>query len=111
MEAILKLLPLLGFNLAYIVAGFSGGIVTLIFVQTSRNRAVTGTLGGALTANYLAQPVLKFLSLPPTAELGGAFICGIVAIKIVNGIYNRGIKFEKGQPLTDEDAETKGVQP
>lgn len=98
----MEIMALVGFNLAYIVAGFSGGVVTLIFVQTDRRRAIAGTMGGALVANYLAQPLLKWLSLPATAELGGAFICGIVAIKIVKGIYLRGERFAEGKSINND---------
>jgi hypothetical protein len=115
----MEILKLLGFNIQYIVAGFSGGIVTLIFINMERSKAALSVLGGALVANYLAQPVILFVGramgvqIPLSAELGGAFICGLVAIKIVKGIYNRGEKFEKGEPvrplIEEEDADIKGA--
>lgn len=92
---ILKIMGLFGLNLPYLVAGFSGGAVMLVFVQTDRGRAVAATIGGALVANYMASVVQVYLKFPDATALGCAFMCGLLAPKIVKGLYKRGEKWEE----------------
>lgn len=97
----IEILKQLGFNLAYIVAGFSGGVVTLLFVNLERNKAVLTIFACALTANYLTAWIQHYLQLPAGAELGSAFVVGIIGISLVRGIYKRGENWEH-KPLSDD---------
>lgn len=93
----IQILAALGFNVPYLVAGFSGGVVMLTFVSTNRPRAIAACLGGALVANYLASVLQFYVKAPDVTALGCAFICGLIAPKIAKGIYNRGSKWENNE--------------
>jgi hypothetical protein len=76
----------LGLDGPNIVAGFSGGIVRVIFDHAIRPWEVAGALAaGALTANYLGGPVADMLHLPP---LGTAFIVGFGGLQVAATILN-----------------------
>lgn len=96
----------LGFNLAYVVAGFSGAIVSLYFMRVPRTTAALVVSGGALVANYLTAVVQQYLAMPDAARNGVAFICGIVAMSLVRGIMKRGEKWSD-----DPNIDLKGGNP
>lgn len=85
-----EILSMLGLNLPYLVAGFSGGFVTLTFVRMPRGRAVLTVPAGALCANYLTAVVEWQFKVPTSVDLGCAFVVGIIAIKLVRKIYKQG---------------------
>ena len=68
-----------------VVAGFSGGIVRVIFDQRTKPFDVAGSLAaGALTANYLGGTIAETLHLPP---LGTAFIVGFGGLQIASMLF------------------------
>lgn len=78
---------ILGIKLASLLAGFVGGVVSLSFVkQLTRAQAVIAVTTGAVTANYLTDGAMYWLSLP--ASLGGfaSFVIGLTAMNIVPGL-------------------------
>jgi hypothetical protein len=93
----------LGIDGPSIVAGFSGGMVRIIFDQKSRPIEVMGALtAGALTANYLGGSIAETLHLP---ALGTAFIVGFGGLQIAGIIFST-IRTKLVGPTTT--AEQKG---
>jgi hypothetical protein len=63
------------------VAGFSGGIVRVIFDHTTKPLEAVGALiAGALVANYLGGPIAEALHLPPH---GTEFLVGFGALQLM----------------------------
>lgn len=80
-------------------AGFSGGIVRVIFDrQTKPWEAVGALAAGALTANYLGGPIAETMHLPP---LGTAFIVGFGALQVAATIFNT-VRSKIGGPPASE---------
>jgi hypothetical protein len=82
-----------------IVAGFSGGMVRIIFDATFGPVEVLGGLtAGALTANYLGGPIAETLHLP---VLGTAFIVGFGGLQIASMILSM-IRQKIGGPAAQQ---------
>ena len=108
LAALALILDKLGFNVAYIVAGFSGGVVTLVVVEIPRGKAALTVLVGALVSNYFTRIAQHYLQLPSATELGCAFIVGIAAIQIVKRIHARASSLGNVIP-PDPDTANKGA--
>lgn len=73
-----------GIKLNSLIAGFSGGVVNAIVFKRGDPWSVIGSMiVGALTANYLTEPVSKYLG----TEMGpSGFIVGLAGMAICQGI-------------------------
>jgi len=76
----------LGLNARYLVAGFAGGVVHAIaFKQTEPVAVIGSVLAGMLTANFLA-PVASHYVGSWLGEGGSAFVVGLTAMAICQGL-------------------------
>lgn len=74
----------LGVKLPDLVAGFGGGVVNAIVFKRSDPVAIIGSMVvGALTANYLAEPIGHYVGTGPGSS---AFIVGLAGMAICQGI-------------------------
>lgn len=73
-----------GLKIAYIIAGFIGGIVSLKFVQDlNRWAAVLAVFTGAAGANYGTPVLLHYMPLDASLEYPAAFLVGLTALNII----------------------------
>lgn len=92
----------LGIKTQDVVAGLAGGVVNAFVFQRSNPVAIFGSvIVGALTAAYLTDPAAKF-----TGTNGGAtaFIVGLGAMAICQGIVGQITKWKTGGSKGGEDA-------
>lgn len=76
----------IGIRVPDLVSGFGGGVVNALFFQRGKPvDVVASVVGGAITANYLAETVSKIAG----TELGvSGFIVGVTAMAICQGILS-----------------------
>jgi hypothetical protein len=73
-----------GLKIAYIIAGFIGGIVSLKFVQDlNRWAAVLAVFTGSAGANYGTPVLLHYMPLDASLEYPAAFLVGLTALNII----------------------------
>lgn len=87
----------LGLKLAWIVAGFAGGVVSLSFVRNlTVFQAVLAVFTGAVSAGYLTPAAVHYLSLS-SSEIANcaAFVIGITAMNVIPGIIKLSESFKR----------------
>lgn len=89
-----------GIKLAYMVAGFAGGVVSLRYVKNLNWwQGLSSVLGGTLTANYLTPVVQFYLKMEQPQEYGTAFIVGLVALNLLAGVFKLSEKWKEDPTL------------
>lgn len=81
----------LGIKLPDVVSGFLGGVVNAFIMRDSRPWSVIASvLTGAIAANYLVEPVARYLSLThgPTG-----FLIGLTAMVLCQGALSAARKW------------------
>ena len=79
-----SLLVSLGINARDLIAGFGGGVVNAFIFKRSDPWSVVGSMiVGALTANYLSEPVGHYIG---TSGGAAAFVVGLAGMAICQGI-------------------------
>lgn len=79
-----SLLVQLGIKIPDLVAGFGGGVVNAIVFKRADPASIIGSMiVGALTANYLTEPVSRYLG---TSQSASGFIVGLAGMAICQGI-------------------------
>lgn len=74
----------IGIKLPDLVAGFGGGVVNAIVFRRADPASIIGSMiVGALTANYLTEPVARYLG---TSQSASGFIVGLAGMAICQGI-------------------------
>lgn len=84
-----------GLKVAYLLAGFLGGVVSLSFIKKLTTwQAVLAVLTGAISANYCTPTVLHLF---PWIEepLTAAWFVGLTAMNIIPGIIELSRRFRK----------------
>lgn len=85
-----ELFSAVGIKIPDLVSGFGGGIVNALFFQRTKPMdAIASTIGGAITANYLAGIFVSGIEhlIGQSVDRGVAgFIVGITAMAICQGI-------------------------
>lgn len=78
------LLAEFGIRLNDLIAGFAGGVVNSFVFRRSEPWSVIGSMiVGALTANYLTEPVSRYIG---TGSGPAGFIVGLAGMAICQGI-------------------------
>lgn len=78
------LLLSIGIRVNDLIAGFAGGVVNAFVFRRSEPWSVIGSMVvGAFTANYLTEPVSKYLG---TGSGPAGFIVGLAGMAICQGI-------------------------
>lgn len=73
-----------GVELALLVAGFAGSVVTLSYIrELKKSQAVMAVLTGAFSAGYLTPIVMHYLSLPDELKYGAGFLIGLVSMHLI----------------------------
>lgn len=88
----------LGIQLAIVVAGFSGGVVSTLFATNLTRKESLGTiLASVLTAAYATPAAVAYFNITlPVYQYGTAFLIGLFtmslvpALKFVGDTYIRG---------------------
>lgn len=89
-----------GIVIAYLVAGFAGGLVSLSYVNpTSFWKGLVAICTSMIVANYLTAIFQSYMELRPQLEHGCAFIVGMVAQFIVVGIFRKAETWSKDPTL------------
>jgi len=74
----------LGIRIPDLVAGFAGGVVNAFVFRRADPLSIIGSVVvGALTANYLGEPVAKLIG---TTQPVAAFLVGIGGMAFVQGL-------------------------
>lgn len=99
----------LSISFANIIAGFAGGVVNAFVLKRSDPWSIIGSVVvGALTANYLASPAQKIISIIPglaaTTEPIAAFLVGMGGMGLVQGLIEA---LKKWRPTTSSNGETR----
>jgi uncharacterized membrane protein YeaQ/YmgE (transglycosylase-associated protein family) len=83
-----------GLKIAYIIAGFIGGIVSLKFVQDmNRWAAVLAVFTGAAGANYGTPVILHYIALEQSLEYPAAFFVGLTSLNLIPLVIKASEKF------------------
>lgn len=78
------LLLQLGIKLPDLVAGFGGGVVNaIVFKKSDPASIISSMIVGALTANYLTEPVSHYLG---TSANTSGFLVGLAGMALCQGI-------------------------
>lgn len=89
-----------GVKLAYLVAGFAGGVVSLRYIKDLNWwQGISAIATGIAAANYITPVLQHFLSMPPALENGAAFIVGFVSLNILAGIVKYSEKWRDNPTL------------
>jgi zinc transporter ZupT len=74
----------LGINVHDMIAGFAGGTVNaLVLKQSDPWSIIASMVAGALTANYMTDPVSRYLG---TSAGTSGFIVGVTSMALVQGL-------------------------
>jgi hypothetical protein len=96
------LLVQFGVRTADLLAGLAGGIVNAFVFKRSDPYSIIGSMVvGALTANYLSDPVAKYLG---TGAGASAFIVGLAGMAICQGIVEAAKSWKPFQNRGGADA-------
>lgn len=100
-----------GIMIAYLVAGFAGGIVSLSYVHpTSFWRGLLSIVTSMIVANYLTGIAQAYLELrDPRLEHGVAFIVGLVGQFLITGIMKKAEAWSK-DPVIPTTPPQRGPQ-
>lgn len=86
----------MGLKLAFILAGFLGGIASVLYRgEKSLTRASALVFSGTITTAYTTPLVVDKFSLSAGSSYGAAFIVGILGMYIVGGIITFGEALKK----------------
>lgn len=90
----------IGVKASSLIAGLSGGIISLTYEdKITPYRAAMLIITGGICASYLTPIVIdwanKIATVGDHAENGGAFIIGLLSMKIVGGLLKLGEKFKR----------------
>lgn len=92
----------LGIHTNDLIAGFCGGVVNAFVFKRANPASIIGSMiVGALTANYLNEPIGRYLG---TGSGATAFIVGLAGMAICQGIVEAA---KSWRPFTPND---KGTQ-
>jgi hypothetical protein len=84
-----------GLKIAYIIAGFIGGIVSLKFVQDlNKWAAVLAVFTGSAGANYGTPVLLHYMPLDASLEYPVAFLVGLTSLNIIPLVIKASEKFD-----------------
>lgn len=84
-----------GLKVSDLIGGFAGGLVSaIVFKKSDRWSVVSSVVVGALTANYIGEPIAKFLGMGGGAA---AFICGLAGMAICQGLVDAIKHWRPGQ--------------
>lgn len=87
-----------GIKLAYMIAGFAGGVVSLSYVRSlTKMQAFGAVVTGTLVANYVTPVMQHYLTMPVALENGAAFIVGLCSMNIVPGILGLSARWRREQ--------------
>lgn len=76
-----------GVKVAFLVAGFAGGVVSLSFVRDlTKVQSAIAVFTGAAVAAYGTPVFSHLMSVTPSMENGVAFVAGLTAMNIVPGV-------------------------
>lgn len=79
----------IGLKIAYIVAGFMGGVISLSFIkQLNGWQAFIAVFTGSISAGYGTPIAVYYITglQSPALENGAAFVIGLTAMNIIPGI-------------------------
>lgn len=97
-----------GIELALLVAGFAGAVVSLSYVkELKKSQAVMALLTGALCAAYLTPAAMHYLSIPETLEYGAGFLLGVVSMHLIPLILAVAERYRNRPELFDRVAGKK----
>jgi hypothetical protein len=87
----------LGINVAFVLAGLFGSLVT-VSNDATRNlkSSIAGIVAGTFSANYLTQVVVELTGLNGKVEYGLAFILGYIGLRGVEKISQKIFKEDGG---------------
>lgn len=96
----MELGPDLGIRAQEVIAGFAGGVVYALLQRGKPLEAVSSVVVGALTANYLSDFVAQEIDYKGPAV---AFITGLIAMALCQGIIAAGRTIKIVQPKARDD--------
>jgi hypothetical protein len=87
----------LGINVAFVLAGLFGSLVT-VSNDATRNlkSSIAGIVAGTFSANYLTQVVVELTGLNGKVEYGLAFILGYIGLRGVEKVSQKFFKEDGG---------------
>lgn len=87
----------LGINVAFVLAGLFGSLVT-VSNDATRNlkSSIAGIVAGTFSANYLTQVVVELTGLNGKVEYGLAFILGYIGLRGVEKVSQKIFKEDGG---------------
>lgn len=96
-----------GLNAQRLIAGFSGGVVhALVFKQRDAAAVIASVLTGTLTANFLSPIAARYVGTW-LGDGGCAFIVGLTAMAICQGMVSLVMSRMKGIGVRDQSKETR----
>jgi hypothetical protein len=96
----------IGFKMPDLVAGFAGGVVNAFVFKRADPVSIIGSMiVGALTANYLSEPIGHYVGTQPGAS---AFIVGLAGMAICQGIVEAAKSWRPFTNRTNTDANRPG---
>lgn len=92
----LELSAKVGIKTPDLIAGFAGGLVSaIVFKKSDPWSVVSSVVVGAFTANYIGEPIAKFLGMGGGAA---AFICGLAGMAICQALVDAAKRWRPGPP-------------
>lgn len=92
----------MGIKMPDLVAGFAGGVVNAFVFKRSDPVSIVGSMiVGALTANYLSEPVGHYIG---TSGGAAAFVVGLAGMAICQGIVEAAKSWRPFNNRTNPDA-------
>lgn len=87
----------IGINIAFVLAGLFGSLVT-VSNDATRNlkSSIAGIVAGTFSANYLTQVVVELTGLNGKVEYGLAFILGYIGLRGVEKVSQKIFKEDGG---------------
>jgi len=87
----------IGINIAFVLAGLFGSLVT-VSNDATRNlkSSIAGIVAGTFSANYLTQVVVELTGLNGKVEYGLAFILGYIGLRGVEKVSQKFFKEDGG---------------
>lgn len=99
----------LGIDTRAIIAGFGGGAVnSLIFKRSDPASVISSMVVGALTSNYLSEPIGHYLGTAPGPS---GFIVGLASMAICQGIVEAAKSWRPFSPPTRTNQDANRTNP
>lgn len=98
-------LTYLNIKLSYLLAGAAGGIVRAFLIGTSAYAAISSIIVGTLSATYLTSTASQIygavfrVNVEPNLQHGVAFVVGLTAMLICEGLLRMACKWAKNPVL------------